>query len=209
MTQDWYAGKYVESLRDRFHGLNDWVIICKCVVGEDAGGGYRTVGGIVIDSISADTTNFVELVAVGAGCKLFKPHACRWMGGVLKRKAGEIVWSMELSKDMQHLDGPYWACREHVLQPVLIRAGGAKACVALGDWVLVRTCANDNGGIERASEYEDADLRGDVVNIGEDCRQVRIGDTVQLPGQHRQMKLGGEKVAVLREGEVLGVWRQD
>lgn len=197
-SDGYYPGKWMEDILPTFAPLGDWVIVCKCVRGDDAGDGYRNLGGIIIDHLAADTSNFVELVAAGKGCKVFNGFTRKdWATGV-----GSSVWCPELSTDMQYLDGPYWAVREHLLLPVLFDNG---YYCPLTDWIVAVPDSVDDGPIARADEFAVMGKIATVRKCGGECNHVKPTTRIVLPREFKKMRIQGEEVAVLRESDAQAI----
>jgi hypothetical protein len=180
---------------------SDYVLVCKCEVGEDAGGGARHIGGIFLpDALTEDTqTQFVEIVDVGGRCKVFTPAAGRFSRD---GEPGESVWAAEMAEGQQLALHGYWFYREHLLWPVYVSDTGLRP---LGRMVVVRRAVRDTGCLVAHEKYTRYDAEAEVLAAGPDVVDVVAGNTVLTPRRLRTLRVGGDLLGCLDESEILGL----
>jgi hypothetical protein len=196
----------MDAIYERGEMNSDWVLIRKTLNDAD---------GIALPDRKADYSLFVEIMAVGAKCKVFRPEMAAFSrdDGVT---FGETAFCPEnpftlqffgtLNDEIGKIDQSYWIVREPDLYPVLFHDDGKVKVEALSDYVTFEAKLGDDekDGIallDRALRLDDAAI---VHSAGNDCAILKVGDAIILPKDYLCVGSGPEKYGFAPESDVLG-----
>jgi hypothetical protein len=187
------------------------VLVEKCIGGTRRTDGMVEAGGIVLPDRwwkgdmpvlgAAEMTNWMELVMVGDGCKVFKEGMAR-----RDRVCGATVWCPDMSQDLHWVEGDYWITDEKVLVPAVF--GDAGEIILLGRNVLVELDGRFDDSVIKCSQRVREWLDRGIVVLRADgvCKDVQVRRRVLLePEGYKVFRRNGKLVALVDERNLMAV----
>ena len=192
--------KILDAIADRGEMNARWVLIRKTINDGD--------DGLLLDDYSADTSLFVEVMAVGDKWEIYSPFMAAFSRkdsdyGVTtfcRENPAHMQFFGTLNDEIGKIDESYFVIREDELVPVLFDGTPE----ALGDYVVFvcEKCEDSEDGVALPDKAVDYKRIADVTSVGPECRYLDVGDLIYTPRDFICVEIDGIVYGLMPEKDI-------